>query len=124
MFVRSGEVRPALPCRAVGSSEISLCAQVYPNPNPIRDDQRDASDGSGGREDLKRFIDEDNHTALAGIRACRLAGTCETAKCILEACEARWAEGPLVRDVGGDADGQAGGHEWREMLVGTRESRK
>lgn len=86
--------------------------------------QADVSSDSTGEEDLKRFVDEDNHTALAGIRACRLAGSCETATGILEACEARWAEGPLVRDGEGNAGSQAESHEWREMLVGTRDSRK
>ena len=86
--------------------------------------QADVSSDSTGEEDLKRFVDEDNHTALAGIRACRLAGSCETATGILEACEARWAEGPLVRDGEGNAGSQAESHEWLEMLVGTRDSRK
>ena len=104
-----------------------LACSIMPHrtlPSPPSGFKRGVSSRSTGGEDLKRFVDEDNHTALAGIRACRLAGSCETATGILEACEARWAEGPLVRDGGGDAGRQAGGHEWREMLAGTRDSRK
>lgn len=99
-------------------------AVIYPALPPPYVPQRDVSSGSTGGEDLKRFVDEDNHTALAGIRACRLAGSCETATGILEACEARWAEGPLVRDGESDAGSQAQSHEWQDMLVGTRDSRK
>lgn len=68
--------------------------------------------------DQEYYVDEDNHTVLAGIRACRTAGSWETAMGLLEACEARWAQGPLVRD------GKAKGHEWLEMTIRTRESRR
>lgn len=74
------------------------------------------------------FVDEDNHTVLAGIRACKEeGGSCETAIALLKACEARWAKGPLAQDEerGGGAEGAPTvGHEWREMLVRTRLSRR
>lgn len=74
---------------------------------------------------MKRFVDEDNHTVLAGIRACKVAGSCETAMGLLEACEARWAAGPRAAeaDIGRDGGGE-GRYEWREMLVRTRLSRR
>lgn len=79
------------------------------------------------QEELKHFVDEDNHTVLAGIRACKLAGSCETAMALMATCEARWAQGPLARDTererGGGAAGGAG-YEWREMNVRTRLSRR
>lgn len=92
--------------------------------------------GGGGlqgeqEELLSRFVDEDNHTVLAGIRACKLAGSSETAMALLKACEARWAQGPLARDRhrerGGEGEsGAAGGAEceWREMNIRTRLSRR
>ncbi|CAM9355466.1 unnamed protein product [Ectocarpus fasciculatus] len=89
--------------------------------------KEEGASGNGGHSDLKHFIDEDNHTVLAGIRACKQAGSCETAMGLLEACEARWARGPLERDAGrgdGGEEGQWAQHEWREMLVRTRLSRR
>lgn len=72
-------------------------------------------------EEMKRVVDEDNHTVQAGIRACKEAGSGETAIALLEACEARWAEGPLAPE----ADrGREEGYGWREMLVRTRRSRR
>lgn len=79
---------------------------------------------------MKRFVDEDNHTVLAGIRACKETGSCETAMALLEACEARWAKGPLAPEAEADrgrerGDGGEGArYEWREMLVRTRLSRR
>lgn len=75
----------------------------------------------GGASDGKEFVDEDNHTVLAGIRACRLAGTCEVAAGLLRSCEERWSQGPLAKDLE-RVEGE--GYEWREMLVKTRESRR
>lgn len=75
----------------------------------------------GGASDGKEFVDEDNHTILAGIRACRLAGTCEIAEELLRSCEERWSQGPLAKDLE-RVEGE--GYEWREMLVKTRESRR
>lgn len=80
---------------------------------------------SDSDSDLKRFVDEDNHTVLAGIRACKAVGSCETAMSLLAACEARWATGPLLRDIrGGGSEGQWAKYEWRDMLVRTRLSRR
>jgi len=52
----------------------------------------------GDQDELKRFVDEDNHTVLAGIRACKQAGSSETAMALIKTCEARWAQGPLAPD--------------------------
>ncbi|CAM9488583.1 unnamed protein product [Ectocarpus sp. 4 AP-2014] len=89
--------------------------------------EEESAGGNGSESDLKHFIDEDNHTVLAGIRACKQVGSCETAMGLLEACEARWARGPLERDAGrggGGEEGQWAQHEWRQMMVRTRLSRR
>ncbi|CAM9719659.1 unnamed protein product [Pylaiella littoralis] len=83
--------------------------------------------GGSRRDESERFVDEDNHTVLAGIRACKEEGSCEIAMSLLAACEATWARGPRARDEergGGGEGGQQGDHEWREMLVRTRLSRR
>eukprot|EP00752_Nemacystus_decipiens_P018709 g16773.t1 len=96
-----------------------------------REEEQENTFTQAGQEEMKRFVDEDNHTVLAGIRACKEArvGSCETAIALLAACEARWATGPLApeADIGrerqGD-NGEGGAYEWREMNVRTRLSRR
>ena len=72
------------------------------------------------------FVDEDNHTVLAGIRACQLLGSYETAMVLLTTCEARWARGPLARELNDVATGAEAYHnwDWRDITVRTRESRR
>lgn len=102
----------------------AICLSVY-RFTPCQQQEGVSVDGS--QEDLKYFVDEDNHTALAGIRACKEEGSYETAISLLRACEARWAMGSVARDEekGGGAEGTPPvGHEWPEMLVRTRLSRR